>query len=696
MRMPFALNDYVPFLSGNNTRIEVYPSKEFAEKLCAAYRRLGAEICPLYSLLPAEEARIPAPRDIVSALSHCGKSSADRIHVITGVDGYLLLLQEKLRRDCFIGLRALLGQKLCLRIQLSSHWDIDSLFKNPKYENSLQLVRFMETPKEAVFPSITVIPQKWIAGVCAQTNVPAFLRSLGDFIPDAVPQEQPPQPFVLALPDSAVSADMGYANIITSAAQLVKGALPDSSQFTEELCDSLLWQCTDEKKTITAFLEDSFHVDDLNPEYAPRRLHELRGSSLWPFYAALVKMRIPGNTYLRFVLEMDVDGEHFLSCYLVDGTKFAMRRAVLNLSAYAEERKNAVQHIRVSESQISIFARSTLDDERAVPFLNCKTAEELNALILHCAKADLTIPLPDVYQKSNPLPAWYLSPYFDYGIESLTEYFHKLRVFRVRNTITQEFVKQAFDARMPDVVRSRKEVLRLFESKDTALLVVDGMGAEYYPLLIMLCEEAGMHIAHREIVSAELPTSTAFNSISWNGGERLRNVKQPDNVSHWGKFAHEPCEYEENLSTVLHTFQSDITVRAADGLGRRYQRVVITSDHGSTWMLQLARANRWSRDLTLPDPDDWRYSEVSPKMEASDDFERVFRFNQGDENGKTYFVVRGYNRLSKKGGKPYAVHGGATLEERLVPLVVLTNAAVNATSATAEPQIVEKNAFSLL
>ena len=36
----------------------------------------------------------------------------------------------------------------------------------------------------------------------------------------------------------------------------------------------------------------------------------------------------------------------------------------------------------------------------------------------------------------------------------------------------------------------------------------------------------------------------------------------------------------------------------------------------------------------------------------------------------TYWVVRGYNRLPKKGAM--SVHGGATLEERLVPVIVFT------------------------
>lgn len=42
------------------------------------------------------------------------------------------------------------------------------------------------------------------------------------------------------------------------------------------------------------------------------------------------------------------------------------------------------------------------------------------------------------------------------------------------------------------------------------------------------------------------------------------------------------------------------------------------------------------------------------------------------DSGETYWVVRGYHRLPKKGGKKYALHGGASLEERLVPVLIFS------------------------
>lgn len=83
--------------------------------------------------------------------------------------------------------------------------------------------------------------------------------------------------------------------------------------------------------------------------------------------------------------------------------------------------------------------------------------------------------------------------------------------------------------------------------------------------------------------------------------------------------------------------------------------------------------------MTLPwdterdgQPDDWRYS-LAPQGGM-----RPPELEQGyfPARKRTYWIVRGCNRLSKMGGKLYELHGGATLEERLVPVVVFTKNAV--------------------
>ena len=64
-----------------------------------------------------------------------------------------------------------------------------------------------------------------------------------------------------------------------------------------------------------------------------------------------------------------------------------------------------------------------------------------------------------------------------------------------------------------------------------------------------------------------------------------------------------------------------------------------------------------------------------------------------------HWVVRGYDRLPKRGGgQSFELHGGATLEERLVPLVIFSKKGQFVPKVRSDGervQIIEKDDFDL-
>jgi hypothetical protein len=218
------------------------------------------------------------------------------------------------------------------------------------------------------------------------------------------------------------------------------------------------------------------------------------------------------------------------------------------------------------------------------------------------------------------------------------------------------------------------------KTDDTALLVVDGMGAEYLPLLLALAKRRDMNVESFVVVSAKLPTSTDFNPIQWDAERTLDEVRDVDNIIHDGEARHERCSPEENIVAALHVFETKVFNHIADGLSR-FPRVVVTADHGSSRLAVLAHDN--GLDTTLPwnkqlhgEPLDWRYALAPTNIKRPSKFEQQYHPDRNGSKGETYWVVRGYNRLNKKGGKLNELHGGASLEERLVPVVVFTKAEV--------------------
>jgi hypothetical protein len=122
-----------------------------------------------------------------------------------------------------------------------------------------------------------------------------------------------------------------------------------------------------------------------------------------------------------------------------------------------------------------------------------------------------------------------------------------------------------------------------------------------------------------------------------------------------------------------------------------YKRVVITADHGSSRLAVLAHQKKFDKKLSWRgEPQDWRYTVAPPNVKCPPELEPFYNA----ENNLTYWIVRGYNRLPKKYGK-LSVHGGATLEERLVPIVVFsktkTDSVLKQISKQKTEQLVEKD-----
>ena len=113
---------------------------------------------------------------------------------------------------------------------------------------------------------------------------------------------------------------------------------------------------------------------------------------------------------------------------------------------------------------------------------------------------------------------------------------------------------------------------------------------------------------------------------------------------------------------------SDLLNRISENINSS-SKIILTADHGLSRLAVLA--HEVNLDKTLPfkygEPDDWRYSKIPHNNDPVP--EGIEKQTYG---GQPYWIVRGYDRLPKSGGKKYELHGGATLEERLVPFIVIS------------------------
>jgi hypothetical protein len=305
--------------------------------------------------------------------------------------------------------------------------------------------------------------------------------------------------------------------------------------------------------------------------------------------------------------------------------------------------------------------------------------------------------LSNIVKDEYPEAAAYLNADHVFGNVMLEDYFREYRELKITGRVSSDFYERAQRGIPPILVQSRDAIVQQYVSDNgCALLVVDAMGAEWLPMLVSLAQQRNIGVDFIEVCEVHLPTSTIFNNIYWpDATRRLPDIKRFDNIAHNGAESHESRCAEENLVAVLDVIDSEVLPRIADGL-TKFERVLVSADHGSSRLAVLAYQVEPRLAQTLAceagaEVADWRYRERAAQGACPPELEETL-------DGK-HWVVRGYNRLPKKGGgQSFELHGGATLEERLVPVVIFSRTGQFIPKAMTDrkrAQIVEKDDFDL-
>ena len=178
-----------------------------------------------------------------------------------------------------------------------------------------------------------------------------------------------------------------------------------------------------------------------------------------------------------------------------------------------------------------------------------------------------------------------------------------------------------------------------------------------------MAKELGLRI-HVQIGRATLPTLTSFNRDFYDEWKGLKTqTKRLDEIKHKGEqnFSFETQKLPIHLAEELKVI--DKAMEWAKGIllqGKSY-KVVIASDHGASRLAVINNAeNKWKMAT-----DGIHSGRCCPTNEIDEKPDTAT-----DERG--FWVLANYDRF--KGGRKASVevHGGASLEEVLVPIIELS------------------------
>ena len=369
------------------------------------------------------------------------------------------------------------------------------------------------------------------------------------------------------------------------------------------------------------------------------------------------------NSYLRYVLGMTVSFEEFIANVL---------NAIIDVShederfrKYYDERKKLVRGFH--ESEIAAFIKSNeVDPRESIYHLTDNTLLERKTIIQWVSIYGNTDAVELVY----PALSDYLSKYIFSGVslaEELTEYFDEYKKLKISNHISPSFMSQveAYAKTLKYArLQTRDSVVSSIKDKnDVFLYWIDAMGVEYLSYISALAKRKGLSM-HVEITRADLPTITSKNRKfydEWSGKKKYKEEKL-DDIKHKekGGYYFTECEYPIHLASELQVIEDAINTAATELAQHHCKSFVIASDHGASRLAVICKQDEKYETDTKGE-----HSGRCCKMFEGCDLEYFI-----EENG--YIILSDYGKFKGSRAANVEVHGGATLEEVVVPIITLT------------------------
>lgn len=411
-------------------------------------------------------------------------------------------------------------------------------------------------------------------------------------------------------------------------------------------------------------LDEVFEKYDLGDNLESDFYARTAGSDFrnWLYFICLkCKADILQSGYLRFVLDKTSRFEEF--AWNVLNAIIEIKHTDKRFDSFYRERKALVE--KFSESDIADFVvNSRQVVSESIYKLTDGTRVEREEIIAWLSKNNLVQQLDVIY----PVLAAYLNKYVFKCPELadlLTEYFEEYKRQKLSNKIEPGFLEKIDElalSRKFNRLPTRNEIMDGVDKNDTFLYWLDALGVEYLSLIEALVQKRGLSI-RVSIARAELPTITSINRgffDTWQG--RKEKNDELDDTKHGdaGGYNFTDNELPIHLAKELDIITAMIDKAATELAFRRCKRILIVSDHGASRLAVLRRKEeKYDTDTT------GEHSGRCCKLFQPYDLPFA-----AEENG--YLVLADYGRFKGSRAANVEVHGGASLEEVVVPVIELS------------------------
>lgn len=592
--------------------------------------------------------------------------------VVIGLSSYVMLLGKKRAEELMARL-----QELSVAghvIVLLSHMKEIRLSRMQQDQHLSYRVLLLEgdpTPLPSIY---LASPEENSFGQLVLPNIQALLEKLEQYDPVggetsfAVRTSLHKEVFSESM--YSIRSSKGIYKELLRAFPVLKGDLEESwgtkedwERFAQEWKECLSWGALAEKH----FGIDAHFSAILEREYEQADTYET-----WLYWLLLKVQGASEDAYLSYALGksrhwQDLWEHIFLS---LSSLSFQMRE----FEKYCEGRKRLLEGQTIPATWVSEYQDAIAQKGRdAIWYLFAGTAWEEKMLFQCLADYDYTkeevmgvlkTHFPDLfaYMKSFTFTMHQKVP--ERLVPLLTKYFDDYKWQKLMNHLTPDFKAQVntlAEHRVYNQFPIRSLALSQMKKENTMMYFVDALGVEYLSYISEKCKTYGLLLSI-QVVHGELPSITSQNTEFMNPG--VINIKDLDALKHESQtYNYEKQKIPLHLVAELKAIDGVLqTIR--DGLlTKEMKSAIIISDHGAT-RLAVLNDEEYGAEFIVGES---KGQHSGRCCQVEEDPGISFA---AYENG--YAVLANYMRFKGSRKADVEVHGGATLEETLVPLLQIS------------------------
>ncbi len=227
---------------------------------------------------------------------------------------------------------------------------------------------------------------------------------------------------------------------------------------------------------------------------------------------------------------------------------------------------------------------------------------------------------------------------------------------------------------------ARFKLMHQMQGKDCAFFWIDGFGVEYAPIFLHELKDRGIKPNTVKIATALLPTETEYNhqwdendpmTEKWDRLDSCSHKGMPDDKSYYSCIVYQLAVFSDAAKKV-------------EELLDKHDYVVITGDHGSSRLAALAFHDSSVVPVTAPNKSTirsfGRFCELDEKSVDMLPLPGTSKIT-AKIGGKTFLIMNNYQHFAVSGNVAGGntddhdvvgeTHGGNTVEERLVPVIIV-------------------------